>query len=56
MTTSEIDGAHGLPIDISTFTNKLQKVLHDIGQQIIGNEIKPESAQRYDHRVIQLVS
>ena len=51
--TSEIDGAHGLPRDIVTFTKELQQVLHDVGQQIIGNSIKPESAQRYSCRVIQ---
>ena len=51
--TSEIDGAHGLPRDIVTFTKELQQVLHDVGQQIIGNSIKPESAQRYSCIVIQ---
>ena len=35
--TSEIDGAHGLPRDIETFTNELQQVLHDVGKIIIGN-------------------
>ena len=43
METSEIDGAHGIPIDIQTFTDDLQQVLHDVGGQIIGNVIKPES-------------
>ena len=39
--TSEIDGAHGLPRDIQTFTNGLQQVLHDVGGRSIGNGIKP---------------
>ena len=43
METSEIYGAHGIPIDIQTFTDELQEVLHDVGEQIIGNVIKPES-------------
>ena len=56
MTTSEIDGAHGLPRYIETFTNKLQQVLHDAGQLIISNAIKLESAQRYACRIIQCVN
>ena len=31
--TLEIDGAHGLPRDIQTFTGELQQVLHDVGDQ-----------------------
>ena len=56
MTTSEIDGAHELPIDILTFNNKIKQVLQYSGKRIIGNKIKPESAQRYSHRVIQRVN
>ena len=55
MATSEIDGAHGLPRDIVAFTNELQQVLHDVGKLIIGNVIKPQSAQRYTHILIQCV-
>ena len=43
MEISEIDRAHGIPIDIQTFTGELQQVLHDVGGRIIGNVIKPES-------------
>ena len=32
---SEIYGAHGIPIDIHTFTEELQQVLHDVGGRII---------------------
>ena len=53
MEISEIDGAHGIPRDIQTFTDKLQLVLHKVGGRIIGNGIKPASAQRYAHRLIQ---
>ena len=56
MAASEIDGAHGLPRDIETLTNKLQKVLHENSKQIIGNRIKPQSAQRYAHKLIQRVN
>ena len=56
MATSEIDGAHGLPRDIVTFINELQQVLHDVGQWIIGNPIKLESAQIYARRLIQRVN
>ena len=56
METSEIDGAHGIPIDIQTFTDELQQVLHDVGEQIIGNVIKPESEKSYARRLIQHVN
>ena len=56
MATSEIDGSHGLPRYIHTFTDKLQQVLHDVGEQIIDNGIKPASSQRYSHRLIQRVN
>ena len=55
MAPSEIEGEHGLPRDIVTFTNELQQVIHDIGKQIIGNGIKTQSAPRYYCRVIQCV-
>ena len=56
MTTSEIDGAHRLPIDIKTSTNDIQQVIYDLVQKIIGNAIKSEAAQRYSRRVIQIVN
>ena len=37
MTTSEIDGSHGIPRDIHTFTEKLQQVINEVGRQIIFN-------------------
>ena len=51
-----MDGAHGLPGDIETFTNELQQVLYDVGKQIIGNGIKPQPAQRYSCRLVQRVN
>ena len=54
--TSEIEGGHGLPIDITSFTNDPRKVLHDVGKQRNGNGIKPQSAQRYARRVIRCVN
>ena len=53
MATSEIDGAYGIPRDIHTFTDNIQQVLHDIGGQLIVNDIKPSSSQRYAHISIQ---
>ena len=44
--TSEIDGSHGLPRDISTFTNELKQVLRDIVKIIIVNIIKPKPAKK----------
>ena len=41
---------------MSTFPNELQQVLHDVGKRRTGNGIKPKSAQRYFHRVIQRVN
>ena len=54
--TSEINGAHGLPIYVQNFTGKLQQVLYNVGQQIIGNRIKPASEQRYYHRSFHCVN
>ena len=53
MATLEIDGAHGLLRDINTFADEIQQVLHEVDGKIIGNEIKPASAQRYAHRLIK---
>ena len=53
MATSKVDGAHGIPRDIHTFTDELQQVLHDVGKKISGNCIKPSSAQGYDRILIQ---
>ena len=46
MATSEIYDSHEIPRDKQTFTDELIQVLRDIDQQIIGNGITPESAQR----------
>ena len=56
MVTSETYGAHGNPRDIQTLNYKLQQGLHDVGGPIVGNCIKPSSAQRYDRRLIQRVN
>ena len=40
-----MDGSHLLPIDTIILANELQQVFHDIGTQIIDNEIKPNSAK-----------
>ena len=56
MSTSEIDGAQRLQRNIQTFTGELQQVLHDVGGRIIGNGIKPSSAQRYACILIQRVN
>ena len=50
--TSEIDGAYGILRDIQTFTDELQQVFYDLGGKIIGNGIKPSSAQSYSRRLI----
>ena len=56
MATSEIDGSHGPPRDIYTFTDELQQVLHDEGEKIIGNGIKQASEKMYSHILIQIVN
>ena len=56
MATSKIDGAHGIPRDIETFTNTIQQLLHDIGKKIIGNGIKPQPTKRHACRLIQHVN
>ena len=56
METSEIDGAHGLPRDVASFTNGLPQVLHDVGKLSISNRIQSKSAQSYSCRVLQHVN
>ena len=51
-----MDGAHGLPKYVMRLANEIQQVLHGIGKQRIVNEIKSNSAYRYDRRVIQQVN
>ena len=52
--TSEIDGAHGIPRDIQTFTDELQQVLYELSGNIIGNGIKPSSPQGYARRLFNV--
>ena len=54
--TSEIYGAHRLPIDTTNLTNELQQVLHGVVKHRIVNVIKLKYTQRYHHRVIELVN
>ena len=54
--TSEIDSAHELPRYIVSISNKLQQVLHDVGNQIIVNGMQSKSAIRYAPIVIQRVN
>ena len=56
MATSEIYGARGTPIDIPTFTDDIQQVLHGVGGRIIGNVIKTESAKMYTCTLIQHIN
>ena len=56
METSEIYGAHGIPIDKMSLTNEIQQVLHVIGKHKVSREIKQSSVQRYDHRFIKQVN
>ena len=56
VSTSEIEGANGLPRDTITLANKLQKVLHGVGKRRMGKQTKPNSAQRHAHRFIKWVN
>ena len=51
-----MDDAHVLPRDAKILANKLQQVLSVVGKQMIGNEIKHNSAQKYTHRVSEQVN
>ena len=46
-------GLHGLPRYKMRFSNELQQVLHGIGKDRIGKEIKHSSEKRYSHGVIK---
>ena len=56
MVTSEIEGAHGLPMDTTSISNELQQVLHGMGRRHANNRIKMHSALRYTRRVTYLVN
>ena len=50
MATSEIDGAHGIPIYTISLDNELQQVLHGVVKRSIIKENKPSSSEGYSHR------
>ena len=52
MATTEIEVAHELPRDTTTISNEIQQVLHGVGYQDANKTITPDSALRYDRRVI----
>ena len=54
--TTEIEGAHGLPRDTTTFSDELQQVLHGVGHRDVTKTITPYTALRYAHRVIACVN
>ena len=54
--TSEIDGAHGLKIDIVIPNNEKQQGINGVSKISMGNGTQPKSAQRYACRIIQLVN
>ena len=54
--TSGIDGAHGLPRDTRGLANEIQRIIHNVGKQRIGNTIIQNYAQRYSHRFIGRVN
>ena len=49
---SEIEGAHGLPMDTTSISIELQQVLHGVGRRHANNGIKANSVLRYARRVI----
>ena len=51
-----IYGAHVIPRDIQTFTDKLDQVLYDVGGKIVVNGIKLLSAQNQEPRLDQRVN
>ena len=56
VSTTEIDGANGLPRDTTTISNELQQVLHGVGCRYANKTITPPSALRYARRVIARVN
>ena len=56
MASSEMEVAHELPRDATSLSNELQQVIHDLGKQKIGKEIKQNSAQSYTPIVIRRVN
>ena len=56
MTTTEIEGAHGLPRDTNTIYDELKQVLHGVGRRYANKTITPDSALRYARRSIGRVN
>ena len=54
--TIEIEGAYGLQRDTCTISDELQHVLYGVGRRDANNIITPDSALRYDRRVIARVN
>ena len=54
--TTEIEGAHGLPMDTTTISDEIQQVLHGVGRQDANKTITQDSALRYARRVIGCVN
>ena len=47
-----MEGVYGIPRDTISIKNYLQQMLHLVGKIIIVDEIKPNTAYKYSHRVI----
>ena len=56
METTKIESAHGLPRETNTISAELQQVLHGVGNQDANKTITPDSALRYERRVIARVN
>ena len=56
MATTEIEGAHFLPMDTTTISDEIQQVLHGVGRRESIKTIIPRSALRYAHRLIVRVN
>ena len=56
VTTTEIEGAHGLPRNNTTISDELQQVIHGMGCRYANKTITPPSTLMYDSRVIASVN
>ena len=53
VTTTEIEGTHGLPRDTNTISNELQQVIHGVGRRYANKTITSPSTLMYDSRVTE---
>ena len=54
--SAEIEGAHGLPIDVNTLGVKLKMVIKAVNERQLTKDITPKASSQYTRAIIKRVS